>query len=227
MSAIINALKNHPGFSRVILSLKLFRRLDFSETNTELLIRDLSKTSVFSDYIFDELLSENGYVGIGGYAENRVIYRNHEHFGLEEGSPRCIHLGTDIWAEAGEPIYAPLAGEVHSFAFNDHYGDYGPTIILRHTLNNVTFFTLYGHLSLNSLDDLYESKEVKSGEKIGNIGNYPINGDWPPHLHFQVIGEIGEYSGDFPGVCSVPDQEHFLRLCPDPNLILRISENES
>lgn len=227
MSAIIDALKNHPGFARVILSLKPIRKLDFSESNKELLTRDLSETRVFAKYVFNELLSENRYVGIGGYSENRVIYRTRKHFSKEENNPRCIHLGTDIWTDAGEPVYAPLDGSVHSFAFNNHYGDYGPTIILQHQLDNLSFCTLYGHLSLNSLDYLYEGKDVKGGEKIGSIGNFPVNGDWPPHLHFQIIGEIGEYNGDFPGVSSVQDQEYFLSLCPDPNLILRILENES
>lgn len=226
MSPIIDALENHPGFARVILTLKPFRKLDFSESNQDLLTRDLSETMVFSNYIFNELLSENCYVGIGGYSEKRVIYRARKHFEKQENNPRCIHLGTDIWTDEGEPVYAPLNGEVHSFAFNNHYGDYGPTIILQLKLETITFFTLYGHLSLSSLNGLYQGKEVKSGEKIGSIGNHPVNGDWPPHLHFQVIREIGKYNGDFPGVSSIQDQEHFLALCPDPNLILRISENK-
>lgn len=226
MISLIDILKSHKEFSKIISSSKPYKKLDFSENNKDLLQRDMSETSVFSDYVFGELLLKNTYTGIGGYNENRVIYRQKEHFTKQEENPRCIHLGTDIWTEAGEPVYAPLNGEVHSFAFNNQYGDYGPTIILKHQLEGQTFYTLYGHLSLDSLDGLYENKPVLSGEKIALIGNYPVNGDWPPHLHFQVITEIGTYKGDFPGVCSIQDQEYYLSVCPDPRLVLGITSCE-
>lgn len=226
MKTLEKVLLEHASFATVIQNAKPYRRLDFSAGNLDLLERDFSETAVFSNYIFDEMLSENTFIGIGGYDENRVIYRHRKHFIAEEEKPRSIHLGTDIWADAGEAIYAPLDGIVHSFAFNDHYGDYGPTIILSHELQGLKFFTLYGHLSLRSLDGLHEGKYIPSGEKFASIGSYPENGDWPPHLHFQIISDIGAYSGDFPGVSSIQDRTYYLSICPDPNLILRISENE-
>ena len=221
MKSLSEILRNHTHFEKVVSSKKPYRKLDFSESNKDLLNRDLTETSVFSKYIFEEMLSENQYVGIGGYDENRVIYRQREHFTNQENA-RSIHLGIDIWADAGEPVYAPILGEVHSFAFNNHFGDYGPTIILKHELKGVPFYTLYGHLSLQSLDELYVGKRIKAAEQIAAIGSFPENGDWPPHLHFQIVSEIGEYNGDFPGVSSLVDREYFLSLCPDPNLILRI-----
>lgn len=220
MKTLPEILQSYPHFEKVISSPKPFRKLDFSESNKNLLVQNLTETAVFSDYVFDVMLSKNQYTGIGGYDENRVIYRQRDHFTNQE-NPRSIHLGIDIWADAGEAIYSPLAGEVHSFAFNNQFGDYGPTIILKHQLEEIEFYTLYGHLSLESLDGLYEGKQFAAGEKIAAIGNFPENGDWPPHLHFQVIGEIGEYKGDFPGVSSIENRENFLRICPDPNLILR------
>lgn len=221
MKTLREILYDHPHFEKVISSQKPFRKLDFSESNKNLLSQNLTEISVFSDYVFDVMLSKNAYIGIGGYDENRVIYRQRDHFTNQENA-RSIHLGIDIWAEAGEAIYAPLNGIIHSFAFNNNPGDYGPTIILKHALEEIEFYTLYGHLSLESLDGLYEGKPVKAGEKIAAIGNFPENGDWPPHLHFQVISEIGDYKGDFPGVSSIEKRKYFLRICPDPNLILRI-----
>jgi murein DD-endopeptidase MepM/ murein hydrolase activator NlpD len=170
------------------------------------------------------MLTQSAHTGIGGYDEDRVIYRQRAHFTQEEQDPRSIHLGIDIWETAGEPIYTPLNATVHSFAFNDHFGDYGPTIILKHSIHGIVFFTLYGHLSQSSLSGLYAGKEFIAGEKIGEIGNYPTNGDWPPHLHFQIIADIGDWKGDFPGVCSIGDRQHFLTICPDPDLILCIDE---
>ncbi len=141
----------------------------FQNQIQDLLTQNLTETSVFSDYVFDVMLSKNQYIGIGGYDENRVIYRQRDHFTNQE-NPRSIHLGIDIWAEAGEAIYAALDGEVHSFAFNNQFGDYGPTIILKHKLEDIEFYTLYGHLSLESLNGLYEGKQFAAGEKIAAIG---------------------------------------------------------
>ena len=221
MKSLSKALRDYPHFEKVISSKKLYRVLDFSENNKDLLSRNLTETSVFSSYVFEEMLSQNQYIGIGGYDENRVIYRQREHFTNLENA-RSIHLGVDIWADAGEPVYAPISGEVHSFAFNNYPGDYGPTIILKHELEDLPFYTLYGHLSLQSLDKLYVGKLINAAEQIATIGTFPENGDWPPHLHFQIISEIGKYNGDFPGVSSLVDREYFLSLCPDPNLILRM-----
>ena len=224
MNSLTNILNRCKAFSKIILSPKPYKKLDFSEANKDLLQRDLSETKTFSSYVFEEMLSNNAFIGIGGYDENRIIYRHRQHFTKEE-NPRCIHLGTDIWTDAGDPVYAPLDREIHSFTFNDQYGDYGPTIILKHKLEETIFYTLYGHLSLDSLDGLFEGKRILSGEKIASIGDYPTNGDWTPHLHFQIIADMSVYKGDFPGVCSLQDREYYLSVCPDANLILRIEEN--
>jgi murein DD-endopeptidase MepM/ murein hydrolase activator NlpD len=224
ITSLTDLLKKHPDFSPVIVSKKPYRLLDFSGTNQNLLQADLSNTTVFTKYVFEEMVSNSSYNGIGGYGEQRVIYRKLEHFVRQEEEPRCVHLGVDIWAQAGEAIYAPLKGKVHSFAFNNNTGDYGPTIILEHEIDGTKFYTLYGHLSLNSITYLTIGKTFKPGEKIGEIGSYPTNGDWPPHLHFQIIADMGAYKGDFPGVCSISDRSFHLSACPDPNMILRFAE---
>ncbi|MGN7890234.1 peptidoglycan DD-metalloendopeptidase family protein [Dyadobacter sp. 22481] len=224
MAELTELLRQHPAFSAIVQNGKPYCKLDFTAGNADLLTRDLSETRDFSDYVFHELLAGNAYNGIGGYGENRVIYRHRKHFTADSEKPRSIHLGVDIWTDAGTPLYAPLDATVHSFAFNNHYGDYGPTIILAHELDGIPFFTLYGHLSLNSLEGLFEGKTIKAGEDLAAIGPYPENGDWPPHLHFQIIRNMGDYKGDFPGVCHAADRDYYLDLCPDPALILRISD---
>lgn len=222
--SLVSALVSFQEFLPVISTNKPYRKLDFTAANTDLPTLDLTDTDQFSDYVFETLLANRHYVGVGGYNEHRVIYRRSAHFGdyAEEG--RCIHLGVDMWAEAGTPVYAPLMGIVHSLAFNDHFGDYGPTIILQHELNGVTFHTLYGHLSLDSLIGIQEGQKVEAGSRIATIGNYPENGHWPPHLHFQLIEDMGEAHGDYPGVAALNDRQNYLANCPDPNLILRIPE---
>ena len=201
--------------------------LDFSATNLDLASLDLTNTTVFTDYVFGKLRAAGVHVGMGGYNEHRVIYRRSEHFNDPSQSPpydgpREIHLGIDFWADAGTPVFAPLDGIVHSFQDNAHFGDYGPTIILEHIYAGKPLYSLYGHLTRQSLNGLYEGKQFKAGEKLAEIGPYPENGDWPPHLHFQLMTDMLGMKGDFPGVCSVTDRAKFLATCPNPNLLLNI-----
>jgi murein DD-endopeptidase MepM/ murein hydrolase activator NlpD len=147
-----------------------------------------------------------------------MIYHRSNHFKGEE--PRTIHLGVDIWTEAGTPVFAPLSGKVHSFRDNAGFGDYGPTIILEHLLDDTLFYTLYGHLSRASLAGLHQGQLFEKGAVLGEIGPYPENGDWPPHLHFQIITDMLGMEGDFPGVASVSKRNFYLSICPDPMLIL-------
>jgi murein DD-endopeptidase MepM/ murein hydrolase activator NlpD len=129
---------------------------------------------------------------------------------------------------------SPWDGIVHSFAFNNRFGDYGATLILSHNIDDVAFHTLYGHLSLNSIKNFTEGEHVRKGDVIGEFGIPMENGQWPPHLHFQVIVDmevptlpagrqvaIGRI-GDYPGVCGFSEKEKFLNNCPDPDLILQM-----
>jgi murein DD-endopeptidase MepM/ murein hydrolase activator NlpD len=199
-----------------------FLILDFSAANPDLLTLDLTNTESFMDYVFGKLTEANAVAGVGGYNEHRIIYRRSAHFQQETTEPREIHLGIDIWIDAGTPIFAPLAGVVHSFQDNAGFGDYGPTIILEHEVDGKPLYSLYGHLTRQSLDGLYEGKPVEVGEKIAEVGPHPENGDWPPHLHFQLMTDMLGRKGDFPGVCSVSDRERFLAICPNPNTLLSI-----
>ena len=208
--------------------------LDFSASNPDLATLNVTDTAGFNDYVFGKLRKAGTKVGVGGYNEHRVIYRRSSHFSksteayIHDGPPydgaREIHLGIDFWAEAGTPVFAPLDGVVHSFQDNNNFGDYGPTIILEHELNSKPLYSLYGHLTRQSLEGLYEGKKINKGNKLAEIGPYPENGDWPPHLHFQLMTDMLGRKGDFPGVCSLADRARFLAICPNPNELLGIPE---
>lgn len=146
----------------------------------------------------------------GGYGERRELYTGSELFAGEQ--PRVIHLGIDVWTDAGTPLAAPLDATVHSFADNDAFGDYGATIILDHG----GFCTLYGHLARRSLDDLHVGRPVAAGEIFAWLGERHENGGWPPHLHFQKIVDMQGRQGDFPGAATEAERAEWLRLCPDP-----------
>lgn len=201
-------------------------RMDFTSANKNINDDVLLNTEVFSNYIHELLVQKKCRYGIGGYNEHRTIYSRSNVFNAGNSSeePRRLHLGIDIWGKAGTPVFAPLEGIVHSFAFNNRFGDYGATIILQHQLNGESFYVLYGHLSLKDLNDLTVGKHVNRGEEFCHFGQPLENGGWPPHLHIQVITDMQGNFGDYPGVCRYSGREEYLKNCPDPDLILNMMQ---
>jgi 4-aminobutyrate aminotransferase-like enzyme/Ser/Thr protein kinase RdoA (MazF antagonist) len=164
-------------------------------------------------------------LAVGRYDEARLIYvaPAFETGAGPAGEHRTIHIGLDLFAGVGTPVHAPLDGTVYAFADNRAPQDYGPVIVLRHETDDGTeFFTLYGHLSRKSLDDLAVGKHVKAGEKIATLGPAAVNGGWTPHLHLQIMMDEMELGTDFPGVAPRSQRPVWRALCPDPNLIARV-----
>lgn len=197
-------------------------RFDFSANNAELTMEQLSDTEKFSQYIHQRLEAGNYRYGIGGYAEHRTVYARSPIFDTTD-EPRRLHLGVDIWGAAGTQVYAPLPAKIHSFAFNNRFGDYGATLILAHELEGLRFHTLYGHLSLASIQGLTKGASIQKGEQIGTFGVPQENGHWPPHLHFQLIIDLQGMKGDYPGVCRYSESAQYFSNCPDPDLILKMN----
>jgi 4-aminobutyrate aminotransferase-like enzyme len=132
----------------------------------------------------------------------------------------------DLFAGPGTPVSAPFEGTVHAFADNHGPLDYGPVVILKHQGDDgLEFFTLYGHLSRESLSALRPGDRVARGQSFACIGTAAENGGWTPHLHFQIILDLLDLSTDFPGVAFASQREVFLALSPDPNLLLGIPGN--
>ena len=196
--------------------------IDLSKNNSDLKNFDITNAAKFEDYIDGYLFQNKAKVAFGGYNETRNIYSRSPVFKNDNSDERSIHIGLDLWTKAETSVLAALDGRIHSFQNNRSLGDYGPTIILQHEIMEVKFFTLYGHLSEQSLFNLKIGKQFEAGEKIGALGNFPVNGDYAPHLHFQIIEDMGNYSGDYPGVCNKKDLDFYLKNCPDPNLLLKI-----
>jgi len=196
--------------------------MDFTKNNTLFTDEIVSNELIFKQAVEQYLKANNAKYGIGGYNELRTVYAVSDVFGKASEEPRRLHLGIDIWGEADTIIYAPLDGIIHSFAFNNQYGDYGATIILQHTINDFSFHTLYGHLSLKDLNGLKEGVVIKAGQAFAHFGDLEENGHWPPHLHFQIINNMEGLKGDYPGVCKQSEAEKYLHNCPDPDLILNM-----
>ncbi|WP_281323964.1 peptidoglycan DD-metalloendopeptidase family protein [Flavobacterium sp. IMCC34518] len=196
--------------------------LSLSESNLELSQLDISNASKFERFIESHLDKNKASVAYGGYNETRNLYKRSTVFKNNNSEERNIHIGLDLWIKAGTPVLAALDGKIHSFQNNNNLGDYGPTIILEHQLKDYVFYTLYGHLSVESIATLRVGDVFTKGQQLATLGNASVNGDYAPHLHFQIIKNIENNFGDYPGVCSTYKLPYYLKNCPDPNLLLKI-----
>jgi len=222
-----NFIKDHPGEIGKVVDFdrkadRLFQ-FDFTAANTELNPEDVNNTGKFSAWVKKRLEDHNARYGIGGYMEHRTLYARSELFNTED-EPRRLHLGVDIWAGAGTPVYAPLKACIHSYADNDNFGDYGPTIILKHELDGLELYSLYGHLNRESLAGLSVNDLIEKGQQIAVFGNQDENGHWPPHLHFQLMFDMEGCYGDYPGVGRYSQKDKYLLNILDPELILKFQQ---
>lgn len=203
------------------ISIKDYIAIDLSKENKELQLFDVSSSNAWEVYINNYLEKSDKKVAYGGYLEHRNLYERSAYFSSQKvDEQRNIHLGLDLWCPAETNILATFDGVVHSFKDNTNFGDYGPTIILEHTIENEKFHTLYGHLSRASLQNIEIGQSVKQGDVIAQLGDARVNGDYAPHLHFQIIKDLQGNIGDYSGVCSVKDLEFYKQNTIDPKLIL-------
>lgn len=214
MAAHAKAFKSIVPFCPETDSIK---KLDLSETNSQLTPEVFNDTTRFSDFITQQL--QNARYGIGGYLENRTVYSRSRVFDGVNNEPRTLHLGVDIWGAANTAVMAPLAGSVHSKGYHPEYGNYGATLLLQHQIAGVVFYTLYGHLSKKDLE-MEPGMAIDAGTPFAHFGVPEENGYWPPHLHFQVIIDLQAHKGDYPGVCSPSQRDFYQQNCPDPTLFL-------
>jgi hypothetical protein len=208
-------------------------RIDLSVQNIRQTGERIFEQGRLERYVQERMRATGSPMVWGGYLEQRLIYSSSGLF-QEEGSARDIHLGLDFWAAAGTRVFAPIAGRVHSFQDNAGFRDYGPTVILRHeggssagkeqssALGGMVFHSLYGHLSRRSLAGLKVGMEVAKGGLVGELGTAEENGQWPPHLHFQLVMDMQRKWGDYPGVCAVEELGEYVGNCPDPRFLLGI-----
>ena len=145
---------------------------DFTAANTDLTHLDINDVAGFTEYLFARIAASEVPVGIGRYDEDRVLYR---HSPLFDGTAerRSVHLGIDLFVVEGTAVQAPLPSVVHSLAENTGLGDYGPTVILGHTIGGLQFFSLYGHLSRATLLSLETGQKLWSYE-VSDAATAPV-----------------------------------------------------
>ena len=208
------------------ISMNKFIKIDLSEKNKKQFDFDISSSREWENYLHSYLNKGNFEVAFGGYLEQRNIYDRSDYFknlNENENEKRNIHLGIDLWCKKNTKVLAVLDGKVHSFSNNNNFGNYGPTLILKHKIDGHKFYTLYGHLSLSSLKNMKKGSKFLKGNTIGFLGDSSVNGDYSPHLHFQIIRDLENNFGDYPGVASKKNIDFYKNNCPDPNLLLKLN----
>lgn len=164
-----------------------------------------------------------GELTVGRYDEIRPSLYQSALFREAEGLERCVHMGVDIGSPEGTPVLAWADSVLCAQGALPSEGDYGHSIILRTPLllegEQVTLWSLYGHLSARSIRLRRVGQSVARGEVIGELGALEENGGWPPHLHFQLSWREPP-SHDLPGVVSLQDRQHATWTFPDPRIIL-------
>ncbi|MGE0441409.1 MAG: aminotransferase class III-fold pyridoxal phosphate-dependent enzyme [Gemmatimonadales bacterium] len=169
-------------------------------------------------------------VAVGEYDEPRLLYTS-ELFrtrGVDGDEWRTVHLGLDLFTGTGCPVRTPVAGVVVGVQNNAGPRDYGPTIIVEHRVADpdgpLTFWTLYGHLDAESLTAVHAGKPLAAGAPVGRVGGPHINGGWSPHLHFQLVVDLLDRVGEFPGVARPSDREVWKALSPAPHQLAAVPD---
>lgn len=171
-------------------------------------------TRGFDANAINEFIS-SGKWGIGRYQEKRKDM----YVAPQYKNTRNIHMGIDIWAPAGEPVFAVLDGEVAYMENLDQPGNYGATVVLKHQWEEETLYALYGHLSLDSLKNLEVGDYFSAGDIVAWLGDETENGNWPPHLHYQ-LSRVDPGKADMPGVVAPKELEKARKIYPDPRILI-------
>ena len=187
------------------------------------------ETGAVTDRLFGQMRQAGAAVGIGRYDEARCWYGGDLFAAPSDEAPRrrTVHLGIDVFLEPGSPVFAPLDGRVRIATVNAGHLDYGPTLVLEHEPEpGLRFYTLYGHLGSDAMRTWGVGDLVARGSRLATIGAPPDNGDWAPHLHFQIIVDLLGNETDFPGVAAPDERPVWLSMCPDPALILDLPQEQ-
>lgn len=219
LSSQISNDETHPLFS---FSIEKSQTIEISMSEGAEGSDLIADQRAYSEWLNGKIESSGAKFAIGAYGEDRNCYTTANFVDTSSGEPRSVHMGIDIFVPAETGLHAPIAGRVYSVHDNAGALDYGPTIILEHSVPNSgdKFYTLYGHLARKSLSMVREGDEITAGQQIGIIGDMDVNGGWAPHLHIQVMTDMLGNTHDFPGACEASRWDIWQHICPDPTSLI-------
>lgn len=200
-------------------------RIDLSENNSTVKTEKEFNNPAYFESKLEKIQRQNPTKIIsGGYLEKRALYTSDIYNASNSNEKRNIHLGVDFWLPEQTPIHSIFDGKVVCSTHQKPYKGYGGFVILEHHIEGIHFFTLYGHLSKESVSKIKKGDIITAGEKIGVLGDYHENGEWVPHLHFQVMLSLLDYQNDFPGVVLEREVDYWKTICPNPNLLFKLND---
>ena len=198
--------------------------LDLSVSSTLIGDREVTRDLELFQFTLERLqASVPDKILAGGYLEPRALYTSeaYDRMGNKGKESRTVHLGIDFWLPVGTPVHALFESEVVTAVNDEGDKEYGGLIILKHRVEDLVFYTLYGHQTIESVTRWKPGDRISKGAEISQIADYPENGNWAPHLHFQLMLSLLDYENDFPGVAYPNEVEVWKSLCPDPNLLFK------
>lgn len=199
--------------------------IDLSIHNTLVrTINEFNNLLYFEEKLEEIQVKNTTKIIAGGYLEKRALYTSDNYkrntkTGIEK---RDTHLGVDFWLPAKTPVNTILDGEIVCITDDNFEKGYGGLLILKHRTENNVFYTLYGHLSLASIAHHKIGNFLLKGTEIGVLGNASENGNWVPHLHFQIMLTLLDFKNDFPGVAYESEIDYWKSICPNPNLLFKL-----
>lgn len=127
---------------------------------------------------------------------------------------RAYHTGIDFnhksGVDIGRSVYASADGVV-CFAGKIRGWRGGDVVVIEHALEDMIFWTRYAHVE----SVVKRGQEVKAGDLIARIADYPPIGHIGDHLHFDVsVVNLCNSPGLWPGL----DIERLLSCFVDPKL---------
>lgn len=222
LTKVLLSARAYPLLGEDVYQLEDYAHVDLSAERTKKLKVAIADYDGLNELIEHEKRAKNTKVLFGGYLEKRDIYNSRSLFICSDSAlTRNIHMGIDLFACQGDGVYVPFGGVVHSLGFDET--GYGTVVILQHEVDDCLFYGLYGHLELGVLRELKTGAILKQGERFASLGDRHENGNWPPHLHFQLILDMGSYQGDYPATCCDHNLEQYKKNCPDPLAVALIT----
>ena len=101
-----------------------------------------------------------------------------------------LHLGIDVAANAGSPVYAVADGTVESVTFHPMMGQ---TVVIVHADG---YKSVYQNMQTAIPNGIKAGVSVKAGDRIGAVGDTAlIEISEDPHLHFELYKD---------GICENP-----------------------
>lgn len=117
---------------------------------------------------------------VSGQSSKNII----SYFGDERAGGARKHEGIDIAAPRGTTVLSVSAGVVTRVV---EKGNGGKQVWMRNMDSTRTYY--FAHLDKQLVK---EGQRVKEGDIIGTVGNTGNASNGPPHLHFEVINELGK-----------------------------------